>query len=175
MAAAAAAKQVSKAGAKKASKEAAKQADKAKEEAFRDQKLLPGQAKTGTRAAKDTKEPTEYTPEVSGRMRFRRQDEDVVPEDRTPRMSDDYKKGGAVSRVYTAEMGQPPSEDDMSATPKPAPKPAPAASAPKRKDKPVKYPKDVPVDEPTKMAKGGAVSSASKRADGCAQRGKTRA
>jgi hypothetical protein len=37
-----------------------------------------------------------------------------------------------------------------------APMPKPAASAPKR------------------MAKGGSVGSASKRADGCAQRGKTR-
>jgi hypothetical protein len=49
----------------------------------------------------------------------------------------------------------------------PKPKPAPA---PKRKDKPVVYPKDVPVDEPVKkMAKGGVT-----RADGCAQRGKTK-
>jgi len=46
---------------------------------------------------------------------------------------------------------------------KPKPKPAP---------KPPMYPDSVPVDEPVKkMAKGG---SASARADGCAQRGKTR-
>ena len=44
--------------------------------------------------------------------------------------------------------------------PKPVPKPAPI------------YPDSVPVDEPVKkMAKGGSASS---RADGCAQRGKTR-
>ena len=46
---------------------------------------------------------------------------------------------------------------------KPATKPAP---------KPPVYPKDVPVDEPVKkMAKGGSASS---RADGIAQKGKTR-
>jgi len=46
---------------------------------------------------------------------------------------------------------------------KPKPKPTP---------KPPIYPDSVPVDEPVKrMAKGG---SASARADGCAERGKTR-
>lgn len=46
---------------------------------------------------------------------------------------------------------------------KPRPKPAP---------KPVVYPDSTPVDEPVKkMAKGGSASS---RADGIAQRGKTR-
>ena len=50
---------------------------------------------------------------------------------------------------------------------------APKKAKPAGKAKPVVYPKDVPVDEPTrKFAKGG---SASKRADGCAMRGKTRA
>lgn len=83
-------------------------------------------------------------------------------------------------RVYTAEMGQPPLEDDMSAapTPKPAPKPAPTASAPKpkpkpapkRKDKPVEYKGYTPVDDPITMAKGGRVT----RGDGCAKRGHTK-
>jgi hypothetical protein len=45
---------------------------------------------------------------------------------------------------------------------KPMPKPAP---------KPPIYPDSVPVDEPVKKAKGGTASS---RADGCAERGKTR-
>jgi hypothetical protein len=58
--------------------------------------------------------------------------------------------------------------DEPATTPKPAPKPAPKASKPK----PVVYPDSVPVDEPVKkMAKGGSASS---RADGCAERGKTR-
>jgi len=48
----------------------------------------------------------------------------------------------------------------------------PVAKKAKPMPKPPIYPKDVPVDEPVKkMAKGGSASS---RADGCAQRGKTR-
>jgi len=50
------------------------------------------------------------------------------------------------------------------APPKMPPKPAPT---------PTPTPDAVP-KEPTGMAKGGSVSSASKRADGCAQRGKTK-
>ena len=56
-----------------------------------------------------------------------------------------------------------PVDEPVAKKPKPAPKPKP---------KPTMYPDSVPVDEPVKkMAKGG---SASARADGCAQRGKTR-
>jgi hypothetical protein len=40
-----------------------------------------------------------------------------------------------------------------------------------KKAKPKMYPDSVPVDEPVRMAKGGSASS---RADGIAQRGKTR-
>lgn len=46
-----------------------------------------------------------------------------------------------------------------------------AKSAPKPAPKPPIYPDSVPVDEPVKKAKGGTASS---RADGIAQRGKTR-
>lgn len=42
---------------------------------------------------------------------------------------------------------------------------------PKAKTKSPVYPDSVPVDEPVKMARGGSASS---RADGVAQRGKTR-
>jgi hypothetical protein len=56
-----------------------------------------------------------------------------------------------VRDVYTAEMGQPPMPDE-GAPPKMAPR--------KAKAKP--------------FAKGGSVGSASKRADGIAQRGKTK-
>ena len=56
-----------------------------------------------------------------------------------------------------------PVDEPVAKKPKPAPKPAP---------KPPIYPGSVPVDEPVKrMAKGGSASS---RADGIAQRGKTR-
>ena len=39
---------------------------------------------------------------------------------------------------------------------------------------PVLYPDSVPVDEPVSKKKGGTVSSASSRADGIAERGKTK-
>jgi len=56
-----------------------------------------------------------------------------------------------------------PVDEPVAKKSKPAPKPAP---------KPPIYPDSVPVDEPVKrMAKGGSASS---RADGIAQRGKTR-
>jgi hypothetical protein len=41
--------------------------------------------------------------------------------------------------------------------------------------KPIKYPDSTPVDDPViKKAKGGKISSASGRADGCCIKGKTR-
>jgi len=56
--------------------------------------------------------------------------------------------------------------------PVPKPKPTPKTTKPKPEPKPVMYPDSVPVDEPVKkMAKGGSASS---RADGCAERGKTK-
>jgi hypothetical protein len=55
-----------------------------------------------------------------------------------------------------------PVDEPVAKKAKPAPKPAP---------KPPIYPDSVPVDEPVKKAKGGTASS---RADGCAERGKTR-
>jgi hypothetical protein len=59
---------------------------------------------------------------------------------------------------------------DYTPVDEPVAKPKPKASKPK--PKPVMYPDSVPVDEPVKkMAKGGSASS---RADGCAERGKTK-
>jgi hypothetical protein len=57
-----------------------------------------------------------------------------------------------------------------------APQPKKKISLPKqtKQSKPVLYPDSVPVDEPVAKAKGGMVSSASSRADGIAQRGKTK-
>jgi hypothetical protein len=61
---------------------------------------------------------------------------------------------------------------DATPVDEPVAKPKQAASAPKPPAKAKTYPNSVPVDEPVKkMAKGGSVSS---RADGCAQRGKTK-
>jgi len=79
--------------------------------------------------------------------------------------------------VYTAEMGKPPTDPEgVPASKKPAPKPpAPKKTAPPkdtvfREGMPV--PQDVDGASVKKMAKGGMTASA--RADGIAQRGKTR-
>lgn len=91
------AKEATKNAAKQTAKEAAETAaEKTAQQAAKETAKFPGQRLTGTRAAKDTKEPTEYTPEMSGRMRFRQPREDEFFETRTPRMSDDYKKGGKI-------------------------------------------------------------------------------
>ena len=82
-----------------------------------------------------------------------------------------YAEGG----VYTAEMGQPPT-DPEGAPPskKPAPKPAPKTTAPPkdtvfREGMPVPQDVDGGSVRKKKMASGGVT-----RADGIAQRGKTR-
>ena len=81
--------------------------------------------------------------------------------------------------IYTADMGKPPQDiDGASATKSPKKPPASKPSAPKpsapkdsvfREGMPV--PQDIDGGSVKKMAKGGSVSS---RADGIAQRGKTR-
>lgn len=82
-----------------------------------------------------------------------------------------YAEGG----IYTAEMGKPPMDPEgVPAAKKPAPKtPAPKKPVPRdtvfREGMPV--PQDIDGASVKKMAKGGSASS---RADGCAQRGKTR-
>jgi hypothetical protein len=57
---------------------------------------------------------------------------------------------GGLPDVYTADKGQPPMPDEGPTTP-----------APMRRD-------------PGMFSKGGSVGGASRRADGCAQRGKTK-
>ena len=91
------ASKLAKDAAKNTAKQTAKEAaETSAQQAAKETAKFPGQRLTGTRAAKDTKEPTEYTPELSGRMRYRQPREDEFFETRTPRMSDDYKKGGSV-------------------------------------------------------------------------------
>jgi len=66
--------------------------------------------------------------------------------------------------------------DNGSATPTPPKKPAPPAPKPKAKAKEKTYPIGQTEDDMSiNMKKGGSVGSASRRADGCAVRGKTRA
>ena len=64
---------------------------------------------------------------------------------------------------------------DYTPVDEPVSKAPPKAPAPKTPaPKPIKYPDSTPVDDPvSKNAKGGKIS-ASARADGCAERGKTR-
>jgi len=85
-------------------------------------------------------------------------------------------------RLFREGMPVPQDIDGGSAPPpKPKPKPKPKQKnapkpSPKPKDSPVEYKGYTPMDDPITMAKGGVVkSSASKRADGCAQRGRTKA
>ncbi len=90
------------------------------------------------------------------------------------------KKSAVKHGVYDASSGTPPPQDIDGGSVKPAPK----ASQPK-KSAPPKMPANLNKDEAFEremgegtpqlgMKAGGSVSSASKRADGCAQRGKTR-
>jgi hypothetical protein len=77
----------------------------------------------------------------------------------------------AKDKVYTQDMGQPPKEPDGASAgrkfgPKEPNMPEQPGSAIRVDGKPVKPAK--------KMASGGSVGSASKRADGCATKGKTK-
>ena len=91
--------------------------------------------------------------------------------------------------VYTAEMGQPPMEPDGGSA-RPGPKrmmPPAAKKTPGKKPAPkgirggvwtedsgVPVPQDIDGASAKPYKKGGSVGSASRRADGCAQRGKTK-
>jgi hypothetical protein len=85
--------------------------------------------------------------------------------------------------IYTAEMGKPPQDIDGASVrmKKPMPKPPMAMKKPmpKKPMMPVApKPRSAPPDESVMPApafkKGGSVGSASKRADGCAVKGKTK-
>lgn len=91
--------------------------------------------------------------------------------------------------IYRAEMGNPPMPDEGAPPPLPrkAPMMPPRKVMPKPTTRRIPDPADagiytaemgnppMPDEGPIRRkAKGGSVSSASKRADGCAQRGKTR-
>ena len=82
-----------------------------------------------------------------------------------------YSEGG----IYTAEMGNPPTDPEgVPAAKKAAPKPTPPKKTPPPKDTVFREGMPVPQDKDgasvTKKANGGFV----KAADGIAQRGKTR-
>lgn len=69
----------------------------------------------------------------------------------------------ADADIYTADKGQPPSPDE-----------GPTMSAPVRPNTPRQMKARSDLRAAMGMKSGGKVGSASKRADGCAQRGKTR-
>jgi len=81
------------------------------------------------------------------------------------------KKDPRDKDIYTADMGQPPMPDEGPTVNKPDPRDANIYTADKGKPP---SPNEGPTKKTVKKAKGGMVGSASKRADGCAMRGKTR-
>jgi hypothetical protein len=93
------------------------------------------------------------------------------------------KRKFADGGIYTAEMGQPPMEPDGgSVRPKPMMKKPPMAMKKPMPKKPMMpmapKPRSAAPDESVMPAPafkhGGSVGSASKRADGCATKGKTK-
>ena len=85
--------------------------------------------------------------------------------------------------IYTAEMGKPPQDIDGASAPmkRPMPKPPMAMKTPMPKKpmmpvapKPRSAPPDASVMPAPAFKSGGSVGSASKRADGCAVKGKTK-
>jgi hypothetical protein len=158
--------------AKRQGKQQIKKADKEAVKANRESGSLSDRV-TGTRKAKDYKEngKDSTTKEISGEMRFREprqrsEDEYITDYGRTPRMSDDMKKGGKVKHyrdggIYTADMGQPPQDIDGGSAPPKAPAKPKAPPKPKAPAKPKK-----PAEQKS-YAKGGSI-------DGCAVRGKTK-
>jgi hypothetical protein len=75
--------------------------------------------------------------------------------------------------IYTADKGQPPSPDEGPTKSAKDPRDANIYTADKGQP-PSPYEGPTKSSKTVKKAKGGMVGSASKRADGCAQRGKTR-
>ena len=75
---------------------------------------------------------------------------------------DDLRKQALIDAAYEASMRN--TEEAPMPVARPRPRPAMPAAAPA----------SMPVMAPKRFAKGGMVGSASKRADGCATKGKTR-
>jgi hypothetical protein len=84
------------------------------------------------------------------------------------------KKDPRDKNIYTADKGQPPSPyEGPTQDSNPDPRDANIYTADKGQP-PSPYEGPTKSSKTVKKAKGGMVGSASKRADGCAQRGKTR-
>ena len=76
--------------------------------------------------------------------------------------------------IYTADKGQPPSPNEGPTVNKPDPRDANIFTADKGIQPPSPNEGPTKTSKTVKKAKGGMCCSASKRADGCAQRGKTK-
>lgn len=123
---------------------------------------------TGSRSAKDYKEPADTAQEMTGRMGFgspKRRDYD----DRTPYTSDDYAGGGMTEDDKKAAKYR--QEAKTGGTDAPVPQSAIQEAQDKKMQDKAKQAPTTKTDMGKMFAKGGTASS---RADGIAQRGKTR-
>ena len=125
---------------------------------------------TGGRSAKDYKE-KERTSEFSGEMSFGSpRGRDYGSGDRSPRTSDDYAKGGMTEDDKKAAKYR--QEAKTGGTDAPVPQSAIQEAQDKKMQDKAKQAPTTKTDMGKLFAKGGM--TASSRADGCAQRGKTR-
>jgi hypothetical protein len=123
---------------------------------------------TGSRSAKDYKEPADEAKEFSGMMKFgspKGRDYD----DRTPRTSDDYAGGGMTEDDKKAAKYR--QEAKTGGTDAPVPQSVVQEAQDKRMQDKAKQAPTTKTEMGKPFAKGGSASS---RADGIAQRGKTR-
>jgi hypothetical protein len=126
---------------------------------------------TGSRSAKDYKEKEDKTSEVSGEMSFGSpRGRSSYSGDRTPRTSDDYAGGGMTEEEKRAAKYR--QEAKTSGTNAPVPQSAIQEAADKKAQEKAKQAPTTKTEMGKPFAKGGM--TASRRADGCAQRGKTR-
>ncbi len=125
---------------------------------------------TGSRSAKDYKE-KEKTSEFSGEVGFGLpRGRDYGSGDRSPRTSDDYAGGGMTEEEKKAAKYR--QEAKTGGTNAPVPQSAIQEAADKKAQEKAKQAPTTKTEMGKPFAKGGM--TASSRADGCAQRGKTR-
>ena len=126
---------------------------------------------TGSRSASDRKEKEDKTSEVSGEMSFGSpRGRGSYSGDRTPRTSDDYAGGGMTEEGKRAAKYR--QEAKTGGTNAPVPQSAIQEAADKKAQEKAKQAPTTKTEMGKPFAKGGM--TASSRADGCAQRGKTR-
>jgi hypothetical protein len=126
---------------------------------------------TGSRSAKDYKEKADRESELSGEMSFGSpRGRSSYSGDRTPRTSDDYAGGGMTEDEKKAKKYR--EEAKTGGTDAPVPQSAVQEAADKKMQEKIKAAPTTKTEMGKPFAKGGM--TASRRADGIAQRGKTR-